>query len=504
MLDLTSLLSSFGALSHISIWTAILVGVIIGVACGSIPGGPASIVMATSLPILIYFDPLTGITFLTAVYTGSISAGAMAAILYNMPGTPGSVATGFDGFPMNQQGKSNLALGIQLYSSVFGAVFSYVLFIVALEPATHIAAYLGPAARLAIGILALLIVASLAGKSLFRGLIAALLGLTLGALGPTSGGISRSEFLHVPILYDGLPLVPTIIGLIAFSELLGFLGKEFVVDTRNRQRPSFGQIVGALPAWVRHRRHALGGGVIGFLVGVVPAAGSTIASTFAWTQARSFSRKPDRFGRGAPEGVVVAESANNASEGGAMLTTVTLGIPGSGDSAIVLSGLLVFGLVPGPAWLDQNLDFVYRIGVVNVVTAIVMIPILALFMRYASLLVLVPVRVFAPFLAVLSSLGVYASRNAIEDVFILWIFAFVGWLMKRHGYPPMALLLGVILGPGMDSEAFRVPDLYGSVGAILSQPVVLVCLVLGVALITNEVRIRRRSRTRDRDVQEHR
>jgi putative tricarboxylic transport membrane protein len=469
---------------------AIFAGTLVGVILGAIPGIMGPMAMAAALPIAVYFDPIVAILCLSGIYTGSVAGSSISSILLNMPGQPGSEATAIDGFILNQKGQAATALGMQLFSSVLGTLAGYVLMLAMLPLATSLTRQLGPADRVSIAFMALVMVAALRGSSFIRGMSAGLFGLMLGTMQPTATGDSRAAFLNVDILWDGLPVVPVILGLLAFSELVGFLHQSHVTSDRQVKAPSIRAILATFGQWVRHLWAAIAGAIMGYMVGLLPAAGATVGSMFAYGQAKSWSRNKKEYGEGSTEGVAVAEAANNGSEGGAMLTMLSLGIPGSGSSAILMSAFLMFGLVPGPIWLSQSMDFAYAVVFGNFVGAFLLLLILAPCMRFLTGALRASIAVMAPTLAVVSTAGVFSLRSSLVDVVVLWVFAYAGWLMKKFGFAPMAAVLGFILGPIIDPEMYRITRLYdGEYLSLIERPVVAVSVLISLGVVANEVRV---------------
>jgi putative tricarboxylic transport membrane protein len=488
------LLSNFA----LQIVCAIVVGLMIGIIVGAVPGIGTPMAMAAVLPFAFHMQPIVAALLLTAIYTGGVAGGSIASILTNIPGDPASIATCWDGFPMTQQGRHNEALGLSLYSHTAGVTISYVLLFVFLGPASQLSKYLGPADRVAIAFAVLSIVSGLQGKTLLRGLIAALLGLVLGTLNPTQTGIIRSKFLEMPAFFDGLSLIPVVLGLVCLSELVAFVNDgRFFVAAENFVRPSFKRIVFAFPLWLRHKYLMLASSVLGTLVGIAPAAGSSIAGILAYSQAKAWSKNADQFGKGAPEGIVATDTSASASEGGAILPMLALGIPGSGAGAVLMSGLFIFGFQLGPVWLAQNLNFAYALVFGHFVTSVLLFVLLGLTMARMANVIYVPFKFTAPLLAVISTVGVYALNLSLYDVALLWVLAYVGYVMKKNGYPPIATLLGFILAPTIDAEMYRVIEIYsGRYLGLLVRPVVAISIAIGLAMILSEWLRSRRARKR--------
>lgn len=479
---------------YVQIPLAIVGGLLIGIAVGAIPGIGTPMGMAAVLPFVFHMDPLVAVLLLTAIYTGGVAGGSIASILLNIPGDPSSIATCWDGFPMTKSGRHNEALGLSLYSHAAGVTVSYVLLFLLLAPAGQITKYLGPADRVAIAFAVLSIVAGLRGRTLIRGVVAALFGLVIGTLNPTQTGIMRSSFLGIPSFYDGLPLVTVVLGLVCLNELVAFVEEgRFFVPKTNAARPSFVRILFTFPLWLRHKTLTIASSLLGTAVGIAPGAGASVAGLLAYGQAKAWSRNREAFGKGAPEGIVATDTSASASEGGAMLPLLALGIPGSGAGAVLMTGLFIFGFQLGPVWLSQNMHFAYAFVFGHTLTSLLLIVTLAASMVALGQVIYAPFRYVAPILAVISTVGVYALSLSLSEIALLWVLAYLGFLMMKNGYPPVAALLGFILAPTIDSETYRALEIYsGRYFELFSRPVVVASIGVSAALILREIYSARR------------
>lgn len=496
MIDLAAVSDAIGLLAglYVQIPLAILCGLLIGIVVGAVPGIGTPMGMAAVLPFVFHMEPLVAVLFLTAIYTGGVAGGSIASILLNIPGDPSSIATCWDGFPMTKNGQHNEALGLSLYSHAAGVTVSYLLLFLLLAPAGHITKYLGPADRVAIAFAVLSIVAGLRGRTLLRGILAALFGLVLGTLNPTQTGIMRSSFLGIPAFYDGLPLVTVVLGLVCLNELVAFVDEgRFFVPQGDIARPSFLRILRTFPLWFRHKVLTIASSLLGTAVGIAPGAGASVAGLLAYGQAKAWSKNSEAFGTGAPEGIVATDTSASASEGGAMLPLFALGIPGSGAGAVLMTGLFIFGFQLGPVWLSQNMQFAYAFVFGHALTSILLIFTLAASMVALAQVIYAPFKFVAPILAVISTIGVYALSLSLSEIALLWILAYLGFLMMKNGYPPVAALLGFILAPTIDSEIYRALEIYsGRYSELFSRPVVVGSLVISSALIFREIYSARR------------
>lgn len=484
-----ALATSVSLVASWQVLAVLLGGLLIGWVFGAIPGLNNAIAMSVLLPLTFYLPPIVAILFLTAIYTGGICGGGISAILIGVPGQASNVATVADGFAMTRAGRHPLALGLSIYSSAAGVTISYLLLLALLFPATQVVRNFGPADRISIAFAALVVVASVLTSDLLRGFAAVAFGLMLGTLGPTEGGTLRSSFLGIPDLYDGLPLLPVVTGLVGFSELLANLRQEFIVQSpEGRRGVGALEILGAWREWLSHWPVVIYSSLVGFVIGFVPAAGAAIAALAAYGQVKMASRRPDAFGKGEPRGVTASESASHASEGGAMLSMLALGIPGSASAAILMGAFTIFGLQPGPVWITNNLPFASAVVLGNVAIALLYIPLGALFVVRLARIVTVPLRYLSPTLIVIGSAGVYAVRTSVVDVALLWGFAYLGLMLTRLGYPTIGVLLGVILAPSIDSEMQRVIALYGhDIFGTLSRPVVFMSIAISVVAVAAQL-----------------
>ncbi len=422
-----------------------MIGILIGTIVGALPGiGPTGAV-AILLPASYQLGPAAAIILLAGIYYGTQYGGTITSILMKVPGESSSVVTTFDGYQMAKQGRAGVALGIAAIGSFVGGTFS-VIGLMALGPllADYALAF-GPPEYFALMVLALSLITAFTGKSLTRGLISTVFGLLLGCVGDdVISGDPRLTF-GVTGLLDGIQFLPVAVGLFGVSEIIeSLLQKEGTViikaDVGWRKvlpgKSDLRQCTGPI----------LRGSVLGFLVGVLPGAGATIASFLSYGLEQKISKNPDRFGQGAIEGVAGPETANNASTGGAFVPMLSLGIPGSGTTAVLLGGFLMFGLHPGPALFREAPDVVWGLIASMYIGNVAL---LVINIGFIPLMVLIMDRI-APYLRlvvlVLAIMGVYSFRNTVLDVAVMLTFAVLGIFMKKFDFPQAPVVLGLILG----------------------------------------------------------
>ncbi|MCJ7829889.1 MAG: tripartite tricarboxylate transporter permease, partial [Desulfobacterales bacterium] len=306
----------------IPLW--VLAGLCIGITLGALPGVSGVLAITLLLGPSYYMEPLQAIVFLTAIYTGSVYGGGISAILLNIPGTPAAIATGFDGYAMTKAGKHNQALGLSIISSAVGCFISYLIVLFLFMPLGKIVLKFGPPEMLMVVIFAMTSIGAVRGEVLLT-LLFGMFGILVGTIGASPYGSARGIFGQ-DALYEGIPLIPALLGMLAVSELLIMMERQYVIDEGAAPRQNLGEIVRGMAGAFRYKRDMLRSALVGTVVGLMPAAGSTIASMVSYGMARRASQTPEKFGQGEPVGVVAAETANNASEGGAVATMMLLGI----------------------------------------------------------------------------------------------------------------------------------------------------------------------------------
>ena len=462
---------------------AIFGGMTLGLIIGVIPGMTAALGLAIVLPLTFTMDALTALVLMTSVYTGSLTGGGILAILINTPGTPGAVATTFDGYPMSCQGRANEALGLQIAASVIGGFFSYFVLLFFIRPMTDFALKFQSAEMLALTVFVLVLIGVLQGKYFARSLFAGAMGLMLSTVGTSlSTGEPRGTF-GVTELEDGLPIVLCVIGLFAVPELIEILPRKAISKASVQIKHSFSELRkgfwGALRAWKTAGR----GAIIGIAVGLLPAAGATLASILSYSLAKKLANANQKFGDGEPEGVVAAESANNASEGGAMAILLAIGIPGSASTAVILGGFLLHGLVPGTGLFRDNGPLIYGLIIGNLFQMMLLVPIALAIAYYVARIVFVPTSILVPFLTIILALGAYSFRGLMLDVYVVFSFGLIGWFCRRYEFTPLSLMIGLFLGRQLDDEMVRVGILYGDDPlSIFQKPIAAV--LFGLTLLT--------------------
>ena len=471
--------SSIAQLLDVGILLYMVGGLAFGVLCGAIPGLNAGIGIALMLPVTYGLAALPSLVFLTSIYTGGVFGGAITAILINAPGSPSAVATTFDGHPMALKGRGNEALGLSIGASALGGLIGMGFLLVIIQPLAAFALQFGPAETFLLVMFALTAIASLSESNFLKGIAAGVFGLLLGTIGFTASGAMRFTFNSI-YLIDGMPVIPALIGFLALSELLMRIEKPDV-QLPEAGRLDLRRILSGVAMVPRRFVALLRSSTIGIFIGAIPGVGATVGSLISYEAARRTSRTPERFGDGEPDGVIAAEAANNASEGGAMATMLALGIPGGAATAILIGALTIQGIVPGPRLIYEHTDVVYGLLAAEILEQILLlgvgIAVAALFLR----LIYLPFAALVPAVVLMGYIGAFSVRNASFDAALLIACGAMGWLMKREGYPVVAVVIGIILGSTADAELIRMSQLYGDDWSVLlTSPI---CLVLLLAIV---------------------
>ncbi len=483
MLEFETVHQGFLLLLNWQIPIAILGGMLLGLVIGAIPGMTAALGLAALLPLTFKLEPLTALILMTSVYTGSLTGGGFLAVLINTPGTPGAAATTFDGYAMTQSGRQNEALGLQIAASVIGGTVSYLVLLIFIQSMAEFALLFGSAEMLFLTIFVMLLVATLQRKSFARSIFAGLLGLLLSTIGTSvTTGVARGT-MGVEALEDGLPIILCVIGMFAIPELISIVARE-AISTGGRAATNFKALLGGAAVAIREVKTWMRGAAIGTFVGVLPAAGATIASLLAYGEAARRAKPGEVFGQGEPKGIIAAESANNASEGGAMAILMSLGIPGSASTAVILGAFMIHGLVPGPRLFVDNGALVYGLILGNLAQMLFLGFFAILVASQVAKIASVPSRVLAPTLAIILSLGAFSFRGLWEDIVITFIFGVIGYWFRRHHFTLIALMIGLFLGRQIDEDFVRFIILYADDPLLLTgKPIAMGFFILSIGLI---------------------
>ncbi len=479
---LEGLIAGLGAIFNIHGATALVLGVLYGIIFGALPGLGATIGVALLVPFTYDIAPATAMVLMISVYVGAEYGGAISAILLSIPGTAAAAATVLDGYPMARRGQAALALEISLRAGcVAGLLSAFVCFIL-LEPLANMALMFGPPAYFALALLALLSVASLGADSPLKGLLAATLGLAIASVGldPITG-IERFTLGFVE-LEEGVPILAVIIGLFAISEAFHMMHRRTSTDDAATAR--LGTTYMAMRQWLALAPATLRGTLIGIFAGILPGVGATAAAWFAYDVERRMSPQPERFGKGAPEGIAAPEAANNSTVGGALVPMLALGIPGSPTIAVLIGALVLHGLQPGPMMVSANPGVAYGLIVAVFVSVLPMYVLGHLMIPFSSQIIRLPDAALTAVILTISIVGMYLVRGLMFDVWLAVLFGIIGYFFKIVKIPAAPVILAIVVYPIVESN-FRRSLLLSREGyaIFITDRLSLMFLSIGIALV---------------------
>ncbi|WP_448807684.1 tripartite tricarboxylate transporter permease [Aminobacterium mobile] len=433
------------------IW--LIIGSILGTVLGMLPGLGPSTGIALLLPLTFTMHPSTALITMCAIYYGAMFGGSRSSILLNIPGDGAAVASCFDGYPMAQQGKAEAALAISAIASFIGGLIATIAFIAIAVPIARFALRFGPPEYFMLMVFALAATASISKEAMLKGFLSMLLGLMISTVGiDGQSGTLRFTF-SIPALQTGIDFIVVIIGIYGLGEV--FLNMETISSIAEvKIQKKFSRIWITMEQWKQSFWPMIRQTPVGFFIGVLPGAGGTIAALMAYNNEKQLSKDPTRFGKGAIEGLAAPEAANNAASVGALIPMMTLGVPGSGTTAIMLGALMVLGLQPGPLLFQQHADIAWTVMASlflgNVVCAIINIPLASLLVRVLA----VPPKILYPIIVALAFVGVYTINFSVVDFSLLIVFGILGYLMKKFKIPTAPLILAAVVGGSME-QSFR-------------------------------------------------
>lgn len=474
---------SFEAFLEPTVFLAIAAGTILGLIFGSLPGLTATMGIALLLPLTFSMHPISGMGMLFGMYCGAISGGSIPAALLNIPGTPSSVATTLDAYPMSKRGEPGRALGLCIVASFIGGIVSVLVFALLSPVIAEAALEFSAVEYFALGVFGLTIIASVSGQSIVKGLVAGLIGVLISLIGIDSlSGMVRLT-ADIPDLIGGVDFMPALIGLFALSQIIGDIvssrnsnGADVKIKVDNAY-PRFKETFGLWRVWSTSS-------IIGSLVGAIPGAGGSIASFLAYDVAKRQSKTPEKFQKGHNEGIVACESANNGMTGGALIPMMTLGIPGDASAAVLMGGLLIHGLQPGPLLFQDHADIAYGIIIAFLFANIFMFCFQAVGIKLFVKVLQIPRSFLMPFILVMCIVGSYGISGSLTSAWILLFFGIFGYFLNRYGFSSAPVVLGMILGYMVESNFRRSMAMYDSDWTVFfSHPISLSFILLSIVSI---------------------
>ncbi len=485
MESLELLMTGFEALMTPARLGFMMLGVVLGLLVGVIPGVGGTTGVAILLPVTVFFEPVSALVMLAGIYWGAMYGGLITSILFAVPGNPWSVAVMFDGRPLAMQGRAGYAMATGFCVSFFGAIFASVLFTFFAVPFAEMALRFGPPEMFAVLMIAFGTFVGLGGAPA-KAIIMIAAGFLLSTVGlDVVTGTPRLTFGSISMM-QGFHFVPITIGLFGVGEVLANAADRYKVqieEVTKQAKLGWHDITDGAKAVMGHIGLASSSALLGFFTGILPGAGATPASFMAYGIAQKFSKHPERFGKGAIEGVLAPEAANNAAGTGSILPMLVLGIPGSPTAAILMAGVFMWGFIPGPRLFTEQPEFVwsfisslYLANVGALVICLTATPLLALMLR-------TPYAIMAPIIIVLCFVGAYAIQASLLDVWYVFIFGIVGFVLRRRNYPLAPLVVALVLGASTE-EALRQSLIMsdGSMGIFfersLATPIMIVAIIL--------------------------
>lgn len=468
-------------------------GVALGIIFGSIPGLSATMAIALCLPMTYGLEPISGMALLVGLYIGGVSGGLVAAILLRIPGTPSSVATCFDGYPLAANGQAGKALGVGIFFSFLGTIFSIGILMTVSPIIAKFALKFSFYEYFAVGLFSMTMMASLISGSVLKGLISGGIGFMFAMVGAAPiDGLPRLTFgFHA--LDGGFDILPVLIGMFAISEILKAAKER---DAKKMTVMQNFKIKGFGFSFAEFRSQIVNffrSAFIGVGIGILPGIGGGTSNILAYTAAKNSSKTPEKFGTGIIDGIVASESANNATIGGALVPLLTLGIPGDAATALLLGGLTIHGLNPGPLLFDKEAELVYGIFSICLIANLFM-----LLMEYGGIkifarILMVPKYILMPIILVLCVVGAYGLNSRLFDVWAILLFGIVAYALEKFEVPLTPIILGFILGPTIETNLRR--GLIASKGSYLpfiTSPIAAVFLSVSVIVIILAIRREKR------------
>ncbi|WP_121632325.1 tripartite tricarboxylate transporter permease [Tropicibacter alexandrii] len=435
-------------------FAAVIIGVVAGIVVGAMPGLSATMAISVLVPFTFGLEPLVALGLMAGIYNGAMYGGAIPAVLLRIPGTPAAVATTFDGYPMAQKGEGGFALQVAVVSSAFGGIASAFALMLLAPPLSRVTLLFGPSEVFWVAVFGLASIIFLLGGNPVKGLISACFGVFVSVIGsdPIYGN-DRFTFGQLEML-DGINIVILLVGLYALPPVIDLLETPLKTDGINSSKLGTESIWKALPR-MNYWKTWLRGSFIGIWIGILPGAGGSMAAFMSYNEARRTSKHPETWGEGEPEGVAAAEVANNADTASALIPALTLGIPGTAVAAVMLGGLLVHGLQPGPMLFRDNPDIVFGFMWQFLFGAILLVLLGgSLATNSFARLLNLPRPLLGSVIIVLMLIGVYSIHGRMFDVYLMLGFGAIGWVMDRLKFPLPPVVLGLILG-GFAEENLR-------------------------------------------------
>lgn len=456
----------------------IFIGTIFGIFFGAMPGLTSTAAVAMLIPLTYRLDDITGIGLLLGAFCGGTAGGAIPAALLNIPGTPSSICTTFDAFPMVKKGKAGRALGISMVSSFIGGLISAILLICVAPFVAELAINFGPFEYTIMLSIGMILAVRVFNGDKIKAFLSMLLGVLFSMIGADPiTGVSRLSFNNIN-LRGGIHLLPLMVGFFAISQTLislSEINEESQKHITNQQELSIK--IPSIRELLSKCKLFLSSSAIGSLIGVLPGAGGSIASITSYSFAKNISKEGKNFGKGVEDGIIASETSNNAMTGGALIPTLALGIPGDACTAVMLGGMRLLGINTGPDLFSNNLEMVYGIFTSFVIANIIMFSVQLIGNKFFIKILIIPQYILFPIVCVFSVIGVYCVGHNFFDLYVMIFFGILGYFLSKYGFGIVSCLMGFILGGLFEQQLRRTFTLYDSIFDVFSRPIACVLLV---------------------------
>jgi putative tricarboxylic transport membrane protein len=445
-------------LHTITFWWVMIPTIFLGLIIGAIPGFSAANTIIILLPLTLAMEVETGLIFMVTLYCASRMGAGIPAILVNIPGTAGAAATPLDGYPMTKAGRGQQALAMSFVASSLGGLLTTVLALIAMPVLARVGFYMHSVEMIVVMLFGISLIATIAARDTLKGLIAGFFGLMIGSIGTDVVYATPRGTMGFLELYDGVPLIPALVGLFAVSEAFLIIERRSILTESGRAQmldsswaATFEGVQMALSRWW----HIVWTSIIGLIIGVIPGAGASIASFVAYQQSRAFSKTPELYGTGHPEGLIAPESANNGVTSGTLVPLLVIGIPGGATAAIMLVVMQYHGINFGPSLFEDRPEIGYGMFMAMAVTYLLMFLTILPMSRYMSRVTMIPTIYLAPMIISFTLVGAFVPREYMFDMYLALGFGVIGYIARRTGYHVAAILIGVILGPLLETYFLR-------------------------------------------------
>lgn len=492
---LEMILTGFMSVFTVKTIMLIVAGVILGIVFGAVPGLNTAMAVALCLPITYTLDAVNGIAMIMGLFIGGASGGLISAILLNIPGTAASIATTFDGYPLMRAGQAGKALGVGIVYSFIGGFLSMLALIFIAPVLSELAIKFSPIEYFAVALFSLTLMATLSGKSMVKGLISGFMGFIIAMVGTSPIDLTE-RFTYGKIeLMSGFGMIAVLTGAFAISEVLKSARESMNSPTGGIVTTDF-SIKGfgfSLKEFFSQTGNCIKAAVVGILIGILPGIGAGTANIVAYTTVKNTSKYPEKFGTGIIDGVVASETANNASVGGALIPLLTLGIPGDVASALLIGGLMIHGISPGPMLFTTNAGLVYTIFAALMLANVAMLVLEYVGMRLFVKVLAVKKYALLPIIAILCCVGAYGASNRVFDCICLIFFGVYGYVMSKLKFPLAPMIIGFILGPMAETNLRRgIMSVDGNIWMFFTRPIAVCFFVATVISVVLTIRQRRK------------